>query len=91
MFFFKCDTESIGEYIASGASSVVLSDAIFDKEAMNRKDFDKIYQLAKFAAVQGNVAAKQLGLACHSGYPPSFFGNINFFYDSFPSLLKKLQ
>lgn len=58
---------------------------------MNRKDFDKIYQLAKFAAVQGNVAAKQLGLACHSGYPPSFFGNINFFYDSFPSLLKKLQ
>ncbi|CAL9004718.1 unnamed protein product [Prunus brigantina] len=49
-------TDSVGEYIAQGASSVVLSDAIFDKEAMGQKNFTKIYQLANAAALHGNEA-----------------------------------
>ncbi|KAM5551318.1 KHG/KDPG aldolase [Rosa sericea] len=43
---------SVGEYIAKGASSVVLSDAIFDKEAMGQKNFNRIHQLANMAALQ---------------------------------------
>ncbi|XP_040369259.1 KHG/KDPG aldolase isoform X3 [Rosa chinensis] len=43
---------SAGEYIAKGASSVVLSDAIFDKEAMGQKNFNRIHQLANMAALQ---------------------------------------
>nr|XP_028951268.1 uncharacterized protein LOC103407403 isoform X2 [Malus domestica] len=48
--------DAVGEYIAEGASSVVLSDAIFDKEAMDRKNFNRIYQLAKAAALHGKEA-----------------------------------
>ncbi|XP_004308199.1 PREDICTED: uncharacterized protein LOC101305115 [Fragaria vesca subsp. vesca] len=43
---------SVGEYIAKGASSVVLSDAIFDKEAMGQRNFNRIRQLANMAALQ---------------------------------------
>ncbi|XP_065860408.1 uncharacterized protein [Euphorbia lathyris] len=48
--------DSIGAYIASGASSVVLSDAIFNKETMSQKNFDGIYENASFAALQGQEA-----------------------------------
>lgn len=50
--------DSIGEYIAKGASSVVLSDAIFDKEAMGEKNFEAIHKLASFAALQGKEAVE---------------------------------
>ncbi|XP_038689548.1 putative KHG/KDPG aldolase isoform X3 [Tripterygium wilfordii] len=46
----------IGDYIACGAASVVLSDAIFDKEAMRQKNFDAIYQLACLAVLRGKEA-----------------------------------
>lgn len=54
------DTDLIGEYIAEGASSVVLSDAIFDKEAMAQRNFNAISRLAHLAALQGNVAVERL-------------------------------
>lgn len=49
----------IGQYIGQGASAVVLSDAIFDKEAMSQQNFDKIYQLASHAALQGKQAVER--------------------------------
>lgn len=49
----------MGEYIAHGASSVVLSDAIFDKEAMAQRNFNEIYQLAQLAALRGNEAVER--------------------------------
>ncbi|OAY74440.1 2-dehydro-3-deoxy-phosphogluconate aldolase [Ananas comosus] len=42
-------TESIGRYIEAGASAVVLSDAIFDKGAMQQRSFDEIERLASCA------------------------------------------
>ncbi|CAI9287515.1 unnamed protein product [Lactuca saligna] len=41
----------IGEYICEGASTIVLSDVIFEKEAMAQRNFTVVYQLA---ASQGN-------------------------------------
>ncbi|KAK9283368.1 hypothetical protein L1049_011610 [Liquidambar formosana] len=52
--------DSIAKYIACGASSVVLSDAIFNKEAMGKRNFSAIYQLAHLAALQGNEAVERL-------------------------------
>ncbi|KAJ8570558.1 hypothetical protein K7X08_037530 [Anisodus acutangulus] len=52
-------SESDTLYIPGGASAVVLSDAIFDKEAMNQWKFDKIYQLASHAALQGKQAVER--------------------------------
>ncbi|XP_016461758.1 uncharacterized protein LOC107785051 isoform X2 [Nicotiana tabacum] len=49
----------IGQYIGQGATAVVLSDAIFDKEAMIQRNFDKIYQLASVAALQGKQAVER--------------------------------
>ncbi|THG04892.1 hypothetical protein TEA_010133 [Camellia sinensis var. sinensis] len=49
----------IGEYIENGASAVVLSDAIFDKEAMDQRNFDQIRQLAHLAALRGNKAIQR--------------------------------
>ncbi|KAF4346462.1 hypothetical protein G4B88_019972 [Cannabis sativa] len=46
--------DSVGEYIANGASSVVLSDAIFDKQAMAQNNFNVIRQLAHFATLQAS-------------------------------------
>ncbi|EXB62711.1 KHG/KDPG aldolase [Morus notabilis] len=54
--------DSIGEYIAKGASSVVLSDAIFNKEAMGEKNFEAIHKLASFAAMQGKEAVEGVAL-----------------------------
>ncbi|KAL5807821.1 hypothetical protein ACOSQ3_028512 [Xanthoceras sorbifolium] len=51
--------DSIGDYIAQGATSVVLSDAIFNKEAMDQYNFDKVYQLARLAALQGREAVER--------------------------------
>ncbi|XP_031279437.1 uncharacterized protein LOC116137871 [Pistacia vera] len=48
----------IGEYIAQGATAVVLSDAIFNKEAMAQNNFDAIYQLASLAASQAKEAVQ---------------------------------
>ncbi|XP_062175245.1 uncharacterized protein LOC133880313 isoform X1 [Alnus glutinosa] len=48
--------DSIREYINRGASSVVLSDAIFNREAISQNNFKEIYQLARSAALQGNDA-----------------------------------
>ncbi|KAL7259270.1 hypothetical protein ACSBR1_005203 [Camellia fascicularis] len=49
----------IGEYIEKGASAVVLSDAIFDKEAIEQRNFDQIRQLAHLAALRGNKAIQR--------------------------------
>ncbi|KAK4592341.1 hypothetical protein RGQ29_016754 [Quercus rubra] len=46
----------VREYITQGASAVVLSDAIFDKEAISQNNFNEICRLAHFAALQGNEA-----------------------------------
>ncbi|XP_059430277.1 uncharacterized protein LOC132163902 isoform X2 [Corylus avellana] len=51
--------DSIREYISRGASAVVLSDAIFNKEAISQNNFKEIYQLARLAALQGNEAVEQ--------------------------------
>ncbi|GMI80477.1 hypothetical protein HRI_001717100 [Hibiscus trionum] len=51
--------DSVGDYIAQGAISVVLSDAIFDKEAMNQNNFNAVNQLAKSAALQGKIAIER--------------------------------
>ncbi|KAG5227753.1 KHG/KDPG aldolase [Salix suchowensis] len=51
--------DSIGEYISSGASSVVLSDAIFDKGAMAQRNFNAIHQLASLAALEGKEAVER--------------------------------
>ncbi|PHT71280.1 Protein ZINC INDUCED FACILITATOR 1, partial [Capsicum annuum] len=48
----------VGQYIGQGASAVVLSDAIFAKEAMSQRNFDKINQLASHAASQGQQAVE---------------------------------
>lgn len=58
-FVFYSDSDSIREYITRGASSVVLSDAIFNKEAIGQNNFKEIYQLARLAALQGNEAVEQ--------------------------------
>ncbi|XP_019162513.1 PREDICTED: uncharacterized protein LOC109159005 isoform X2 [Ipomoea nil] len=50
----------VGEYIAQGASAVVLSDAIFDKKAMSLRNFDVVHQLASRAALQGKEAVKRI-------------------------------
>ncbi|KAL3609285.1 hypothetical protein D5086_000305 [Populus alba] len=52
--------DSIGEYISSGASSVVLSDAIFDKGAMTQRNFNVIHQLASLAALEGKEAVERV-------------------------------
>ncbi|KAL2464482.1 uncharacterized protein Fot_52438 [Forsythia ovata] len=56
--------DSIGDYISQGASSVVLSDAIFDKKALDQQNFDMIYQLARLAALQGNEAVERKMRGC---------------------------
>ncbi|CAH1418605.1 unnamed protein product [Lactuca virosa] len=48
----------VGGYIGEGASAVVLSNAIFEKEAMAQRNFTAVYQLAKLAASQGNEAVE---------------------------------
>ncbi|CAN4109369.1 unnamed protein product [Withania somnifera] len=54
----------IRQYIGQGASAVVLSDAIFDKEAMSQHNFDKIYQLASQAALQVDKLLKGQNIRC---------------------------
>ncbi|KAH7678935.1 KDPG/KHG aldolase protein [Dioscorea alata] len=53
--------DSIGRYIQEGASAVVLSDAIFEKEAMRQRNFDEIQRLARLASFQGLGAGKHRG------------------------------
>ncbi|KAK4771656.1 hypothetical protein SAY87_032188 [Trapa incisa] len=48
--------ESTDAYIAQGASAVVLSEAIFNSEAMSQHNFDLIYELAKKASLLGSEA-----------------------------------
>ncbi|XP_027351408.1 uncharacterized protein LOC113862526 [Abrus precatorius] len=48
--------DSIEEYILRGASSVVLSDAIFDRDAIAQHNFSKIYELAHSASLLANKA-----------------------------------
>lgn len=50
--------DSIGEYITQGASAVVLSDAIFNKEAMSQWNLNVIHELARLAASQGVKAVE---------------------------------
>ncbi|KAK7273413.1 hypothetical protein RIF29_14462 [Crotalaria pallida] len=54
--------DSIEEYILRGASAVVLSDAIFDKEAIEQYNFEKIHKLAQSAALLGNKAVNKLSI-----------------------------
>ncbi|KAF3335948.1 KHG/KDPG aldolase [Carex littledalei] len=51
-------TGSVGKYINAGASAVVLSDAIFDKEAMIKEDFDEIKRLAHLVTIEASLARK---------------------------------
>ncbi|KAK7394528.1 hypothetical protein VNO78_15057 [Psophocarpus tetragonolobus] len=51
--------DSTGEYIFRGASAVVLSDAIFDKEAIAQHNFNKIHKLAHSATLLGNKAVNR--------------------------------
>lgn len=43
--------DSIKGYLEAGASAVVLSDAIFDKELMRERKFDEISELANLATL----------------------------------------
>ncbi|KAJ4773488.1 KHG/KDPG aldolase [Rhynchospora pubera] len=49
---------SIGKYTTAGASAVVLSDAIFNKEAMMKEDFDEIQRLAQLVTLEASLARK---------------------------------
>ncbi|CAN6443464.1 unnamed protein product [Victoria cruziana] len=51
--------DSIEKYIHCGASAVVLSDAIFNKESMRQRDFDTICQLARDAVSRANHAVQR--------------------------------
>ncbi|XAR71074.1 hypothetical protein NMG60_11028171 [Bertholletia excelsa] len=55
----ELDANLIGEYIARGASLVVLSDAIFDKVAMDQSNFDQVRQLAQLSALLGHEAVQR--------------------------------
>lgn len=48
----------VGEYITRGASAVVLSDAIFGKEAVAQGDFDAISRQAQVATLVAKEAIK---------------------------------
>lgn len=50
--------DSMRRYIEAGATAVVLSDAIFEKEAMRQRNFDEICRLAKLATLQSFEAGK---------------------------------
>ncbi|KAI3788561.1 hypothetical protein L2E82_01331 [Cichorium intybus] len=52
-------TDLAGEYIGEGASAVVLSDAIFEKEAMTQRNFTQVYRLAQFASFKVNEAVER--------------------------------
>ncbi|GLT93413.1 hypothetical protein SLE2022_112070 [Rubroshorea leprosula] len=48
--------DSIQDYVAQGAISVVLSDSIFNKQAMAENNFNVIHELAQSATSQGRKA-----------------------------------
>ncbi|XP_063934900.1 uncharacterized protein LOC108211072 isoform X2 [Daucus carota subsp. sativus] len=52
--------DHIETYITQGASSVVLSDAIFDKEAMLQQNFSTIRQLARLAVLRSSNAMESM-------------------------------
>ncbi|XP_072993972.1 uncharacterized protein [Typha latifolia] len=52
-------TGSVGGYIEAGASAVVLSDAIFEKDAMRQRNFGEIERLAYLATLQTCQARKR--------------------------------
>ncbi|XP_038980653.1 KHG/KDPG aldolase-like isoform X2 [Phoenix dactylifera] len=54
-------TDSIEGYIGGGASAVVLSDAIFEKEAMRQRNFDEIQRLAYLATLLADRARRPRG------------------------------
>lgn len=56
----ESDADLIGDYIAQGASSVVLSDTIFEKEAMDNRRFNLIHQLSQLAVLRVNEALQRL-------------------------------
>lgn len=49
---------SIKGYMEAGASAVVLSDAIFDKELMKERKFGEISELANLATLQASQSRK---------------------------------
>lgn len=52
-------TDIFEEYIAHGATAVVLSDAIFSKKAMGEKNFEAIYELSHFVASRATKAVER--------------------------------
>lgn len=52
------DIGSIKGYMEAGASAVVLSDAIFDKELMKERKFGEISELANLATLQASQSRK---------------------------------
>lgn len=46
--------DSVERYMEAGATAVVLSDAIFEKEAMRKRDFNAVYRLARLATLEGS-------------------------------------
>lgn len=51
--------DHIERYISKGASSVVLSDAIFHKEAMLQQNFSRINQLASLVVLRSSEAIER--------------------------------
>lgn len=49
----------VGDYIAAGATAVVLSEAMFDRDAVEKGDFDRISELARLAASMGYEAVNR--------------------------------
>lgn len=52
--------DSITDYLACGAAAVVLSDAIFNKDAISHKDFKMISELAHTESSMANEALQRL-------------------------------
>ncbi|KAG0466668.1 hypothetical protein HPP92_017630 [Vanilla planifolia] len=50
--------DSVGPYLDAGTAAVVLSDAIFDREAMRRGDFNAISKLASLAISEAAQAGR---------------------------------
>lgn len=58
--FYHSDADLVEEYIAHGATSGVLSDAIFSKKAMGERNFEAIYEISRSLALRAIEAVERL-------------------------------
>ncbi|GAB2292083.1 hypothetical protein Dimus_026330 [Dionaea muscipula] len=74
-------TDLVGEYIAAGATAVVLSDAIFDRGAVERGDFGAVSQQARLIASLGYEAVRRKNININDHQLKLFLPSISFCKD----------